>query len=398
MNIFEKIIYPTSLKNFTTNYYEEKPLFVPGGIKDILNPFKKNDLEQLLWLNEQKLRKIVRVNKSGSYVQPPHHASGKDIFRWCVDQYSTGNTLIVNGIDHLSIDIARVTREMEAITHCKIAANAFMTPNGSKGFLPHFDTHDVFVFQLEGEKIWDLYDKRINYPVDRQIHMIDQKTLGEPSVSYRLKAGDLLYVPRGMVHGPHTLKEYDSLHITMGFRPIRWKDYLISMVDIISEDHPALRKTAVFADTFLPEAALNLAIHELQENLSSKKYKAVALDRLQEKFVSQLRPLPGKHIEMASAKYVIDESTLLLRRKEAICHVAENSETVSIQFPGIGISSDDDLHPGSVQAPLIAGGVFRFIANSNDPFTIKELPDILTVDTKITLVNKLLREGLLILV
>ena len=32
-----------------------------------------------------------------------------------------------------------------------------LTPEGAQGFDPHFDTHEVFVLQVEGHKHWRLY-------------------------------------------------------------------------------------------------------------------------------------------------------------------------------------------------------------------------------------------------
>ena len=41
-----------------------------------------------------------------------------------------------------------------------VQANAYVTPPQSQGFDDHYDVHDVFVLQVEGEKRW-----RIHAPV-----------------------------------------------------------------------------------------------------------------------------------------------------------------------------------------------------------------------------------------
>lgn len=38
--------------------------------------------------------------------------------------------------------------------------NPYLTPPGSQGFAPHYDEIEVFLLQLEGSKIWILYEPR----------------------------------------------------------------------------------------------------------------------------------------------------------------------------------------------------------------------------------------------
>ena len=35
--------------------------------------------------------------------------------------------------------------------------NAYITPESSRGFDPHYDVHDVFVLQVDGEKHWRVH-------------------------------------------------------------------------------------------------------------------------------------------------------------------------------------------------------------------------------------------------
>ena len=40
----------------------------------------------------------------------------------------------------------------------QIGVNVYLTPKGSQTFPVHVDEHDVFVLQVQGEKIWRLYE------------------------------------------------------------------------------------------------------------------------------------------------------------------------------------------------------------------------------------------------
>lgn len=399
MSVLSRLIAPVSEDEFFSNYYERKclhlgdrdPNAVYSGFPDV------EGFEQLLWQHEYKLRQSLRVNKGGKYLKIPHHASGKDVFRWALERFNEGYTLILNGTDHISLDIARVARAIESETFGKVAANAFFTPAENRGFLPHFDTHDVFVLQLAGSKHWYIYDQRINLPVDRQIRLLDQNTVGEPIEKYELLAGDLLYVPRGLVHGAFTASN-PSLHITMGYRPMRWSDYLSALVGVVAEECDALRSSVRPRELCLDDEAFETIFSKFTDHVRSPRVRQGALDRVGEAFLAQLRPLPGGHLKALNDSKKIAESTMVFRRDNTPCEVFENDTSVRIQFPGVGLASSDNLKPGAVSAPLSAGGAIRYMATTNSPFCACDLPKILSKDSRIALVRKLVEEGLLVLV
>jgi len=390
------LLEPISAESFFNDYYEKKPLHLsdrkPSQVYPCLPEVEK--FEELLWRNEEKLRRVLRVNKGGRYVPLPHPSQGKSLFRWSVDQFSSGSTLILNGVDTMSNSIARITRAIEVEFGGKVAANAFFTPSEQQGFLPHFDTHDVFVLQLAGRKTWPLYDRRIDLPIDRQIYLVDQSTVEEPTGVFDLEPGDLLYVPRGTIHGPHTTNSY-SLHITMGFRPLRWVDYFSSLIQIVAEGNPLFRRSVLETsdDEFHRQATELSKI--LSDLTSAPRNRKLAIERLNQTFNAQLRPLPGGHFMNSICTANIDEDTVLIRRRESACHIYENQDSVRIQFPGIGLATDEDLQPGCIEAPLMAGGIFRWIAKSTSPFTVKDLPKGLSPESQLEILRELTRNGLL---
>lgn len=392
-----RILAPITEEHFFSEYYEKKPLHVNGRDSfDVYRGFPGfEEFEEILWQQESRLRQSLRVNKQGQYQQIPHHASGKDVFRWAIEKLSEGCTLILNGTDHMSLPVAKVARAIESETLGKVAANTFFTPAGSRGFLPHFDTHDVFVLQVAGQKHWHLFDQRIELPVDRQIHLIDQASVGDASYKFVLEAGDLLYVPRGLVHGAFT-EDQHSLHLTMGFRPLRWADYLTSLVAIASENDPWLRQSIRPREFCLEDKPHAEAMSALSRAAKSLKRRREAMDRATEGFFSQLRPVPGGHLKAIEEAETVGIDTLVQKRRHTPCHVYEVGNEVRIQFPGVGLASDEDLHPGAVSAPISAGGALRFIANSAGTFCASDLPTGLSEASRCEIIKKLLREGLLV--
>lgn len=395
--VLDALLQPLGVGAFFDTCYEREPQRLTGRkVTDVYRGFPDLEgFEELLWRHEDRLRRVLRVNKEGRYYEPPHRAQGKDVFRWAVDRFADGCTLILNGTDHLSVAVARVTRAIEVEIGGKVAANAFLTPAGSRGFLPHFDTHDVFVLQLHGSKVWRLYDRRVDLPVDRQIHLIDQSTLGPHQYEFQLQPGDLLYVPRGTVHGPYTT-DSASLHLTMGYRPLRWCDYLSALLGVAVESDVTLRESLRPSSLEHIGAQLPHRLDVVLRAAGSPMVRRLAMERFQEGFTAQLRPLPGEHMRSALRSAEVTPDTPVRRRSEALCHVHEVGDRVRIQFPGVGIVGDGDLHPGSIEAPLSAGGALRQIAGSTAAFTARDLPPLLTLESRLTLVRRLVREGLLV--
>mgnify|MGYP003655204168 CR=1 FL=1 len=396
MSFFEELLDPITTDEFFDCFYEKKPLLVTGKSSQERFPGFPciEGMEEILWAQEEKLRRVLRVNRQGSYVALPHPSHGKSLFRWAIDQFLGGCTLILNGTDTMSLPIARVARDIETRFSGKVAANAFFTPANQQGFLAHFDTHDVFILQLDGTKVWPIFDQRIELPIDRQIYLVDQKTVGDPVCTFLLSPGDLLYVPRGFLHGPYTLDEH-SLHITMGFRPNRWADYLAALVQVVAENDPLFRSSIPSRDDQF-QSELTRVLGRFANLASSRRSSRLAGERIAETLNALLRPLPGQHILAGKFADKVAATTLVVKRTESPCHVYEVDDLVRIQFPGIGLATDQDLQPGCIEAPLSAGGCLRFVARTEAPFTAEDLPDAITVESRLNLVKLLVRNGLLV--
>ena len=56
-------------------------------------------------------------------------------------------------------------RSMEREFSCRFQCNIYVTPGGSaQGLKTHYDTHDVFVLQIEGTKHWASTTRRSSGP------------------------------------------------------------------------------------------------------------------------------------------------------------------------------------------------------------------------------------------
>lgn len=92
-----------------------------------------------------------------------------------------------------------------------------LTPANSQGFAPHYDDIEAFVLQIEGKKLWRIYEPRSRVetlPRESSGNFAENE-LGVCVFERVLEAGDLLYFPRGWIHQANTIDNQHSLHITL---------------------------------------------------------------------------------------------------------------------------------------------------------------------------------------
>ena len=171
-----------------------------------------------------------------------------------------GATMVLNRIDIFSPVVSDICLEIGQFVGAQASANAY----GSFGEEPatnvHWDTHDVFVVQLVGSKHWKLYEPTHPLPISTQIsnhrrHEVPESTYLEDY----LRAGDVLYVPRGWWHRVTPVGE--TLHLTVAVHTPLLLDYLIWAAANRLPDHLELRRSLLGRDDDAARvAAANAAI------------------------------------------------------------------------------------------------------------------------------------------
>ena len=74
--------------------------------------------------------------------------------------FADGATLVLQGLHRTWEPLLDFSQQLAADLGHPNQVNAYVTPPQSTGFSDHYDVHDVFVLQVEGEKRW-----RIRPPV-----------------------------------------------------------------------------------------------------------------------------------------------------------------------------------------------------------------------------------------
>jgi hypothetical protein len=169
-------------------------------------------------------------------------------------RFDAGATLVISQFHELHPPLMRFCRGLEQAFLHGVQANIYLTPPGAQGFRAHYDTHDVLVLQVSGDKQWRVWPGQpLPAPTRRTPWANQVSPQGEPEL-LTLRPGDSLYIPRGVMHDA-SAQEGDeaSLHITVGFMEPSWAQALRLALDALEESDPAFR--AAFPSWRLAEEA-----------------------------------------------------------------------------------------------------------------------------------------------
>jgi bifunctional lysine-specific demethylase and histidyl-hydroxylase NO66 len=275
----------------------------PAGFTDLLSPDAVDEL-----LSRRGLRTpFVRVAKQGTVLPPARYTgsggAGAEIGDQVIDDkimqlYADGATLVLQGLHRIWPPIVDFTRRLSTELRQPLQVNAYLTPAGSQGFATHYDTHDVFVLQVDGTKRWRIHPPVLPDPLERQAwggraDEVGATAEGAPALDVVLAPGDALYLPRGWLHSAQALGER-SLHLTVGVRALTRYALVEELLGLAAED-ARLRATLPFgldvADADALEPELTETVEALREWLLTADPAAVA-ERLRVRSWPSARPAP----------------------------------------------------------------------------------------------------------
>lgn len=383
----KQLLDPLSPDTFFEGYWEKCPLVLQSRPQHYYaDLFSLNQLDRVL-LQARPYPPDIRVvcNQKDllpdSYINSDRSLNLNQIYK----AYHEGHTLILNGIQQFHGELAAFCRHLQHLLNHVVVTNLYLSPANSQGLMAHYDTHDVFVLQVEGSKHWRIYNPIQPLPLLGSFQPVIPSThLGEPLQSITLQPGDLLYIPRGFIHEAETTDTF-SLHLTIGVYPSQWIDLIYQSLVAVSLQDMRFRQALPvgFLDQKDAELHMRQTFQALLETLLQKGQVEDGLAALDERLIHQMAPVPDAHFTQLNTLNTIGLDTVIIRRRHMRCRAVERYTSAVIQFPGNTISGARRIYPA-----------FCFIAE-NETFVIQELPDILSDDDKITLVQRLIRGGLL---
>ena len=276
--------------------------------------------------------------------------------------FDDGATVVLQGLHRSWPPLTRLVRSLELSLGHPCQANAYLTPPGSQGFALHSDTHDVFVLQTHGTKLWEVHDEA-----------------GPREV--RLEPGTSMYLPTGTPHAARA-QQSASLHVTIGINRITWREALTRAVARMLDD-------AAYGEP-LPAGYLenptSLA-EEVSDRLRTLSTAVAGADpdaivsAESHRFLTTRNPelRGGLHDRLAD----IGDDTELARRETVPCALVPDGDRLRV------LLGDHELRvPARLRAPLEHVAAHRTVRP-------RELAGWLDEDSRLVLTRRLVREGLL---
>jgi bifunctional lysine-specific demethylase and histidyl-hydroxylase NO66 len=282
--------------------------------------------------------------------------------------FHEGATIALEGLHRYWEPLADFCRDLEVTLGHRLQVNAYITPPGAKGFDVHRDDHDVFVLQVSGTKHWLVHDGE---DVDNVL------------IDASLERGDSLYIPMGFPHAA-TTGVGSSAHLTVGILTHHSIDVLREITKL-AEDEPSFQQRLDLGSTSdLPKlrALVERHVEDLQTWLDKLDVDDVT-ERLARRILSTAQPILRGQLSQLDLLPTIDESSMLARRRGAICVVRRKDRGLRI------LLADREL-----EMPLELAGAMEHIA-IRERFRTHELHSFLDPQSALVLVRRLVREGLL---
>jgi ribosomal protein L16 Arg81 hydroxylase len=157
---------------------------------------------------------------------------GQANFDVVAESLRRGATVRVRGVEKFDPQLGALLKGIEGFLAGQCDGNVYLTPPRGMGFPPHFDVTDVFVVQCAGKKHWKIHDR---YAGMTELPLADagwEPGRFEPESTprdFELNRGDVLYVPRGVMHSAHC-SDRESMHLTIGLAPLTVADLLHSLI------------------------------------------------------------------------------------------------------------------------------------------------------------------------
>jgi lysine-specific demethylase/histidyl-hydroxylase NO66 len=226
---------------FASQYWGQQPLLSPAddlpasGFTELLDAQAIDEL-----VSKRGLRTpFLRVAKNGATLADRTFTAPGGVGAGIADQvsddklvrlFADGSTLVLQALHRVWPPILEFCQRLAAELGHPVQANAYVTPPQNQGFSAHYDVHDVFVLQIEGEKRWRIHRPIFESPLrdqpwaDRKAH-VEKQAQEPPLIEALLRPGDCLYLPRGYLHAATALGGV-STHLTLGVHV--WTRYALA--------------------------------------------------------------------------------------------------------------------------------------------------------------------------
>jgi mannose-6-phosphate isomerase-like protein (cupin superfamily) len=281
--------------------------------------------------------------------------------------YREGATLILNQAHRAIPALSLACRELFAELGFPARANIYITPPNSQGFSWHADDHEILILAISGRKSFYL------------------RPAGGETVEVDLRAGDLLYLPRGLVHQARS-SSVPAVHLSMGLKPL-YGFHLVEELAVLARQNPDFQ-------TIVPDRAASRGEKETFEKEFSRRLLRLIEETSGEMLAGrcararvdgQSTGWPGRFRDLLRLDEMTGES-IIAARTGIVTLFEEDEKNVHVSFAGKHLTV-----PKFLKLSLE-----RILEGS--PVAIREIPGLIPPQGKVEFTRPLVESGLVSIV
>jgi ribosomal protein L16 Arg81 hydroxylase len=381
-----RLVEPISPRAFFDEYWERKPLLVAREQRDYFGSLLTlADIDRVISTYGLSHPDIQITNKARDVrLEEYTYPTGLIDVARLYQQFADGGTIILPQLHNRLPALASLCRSMEREMSIRFQTNIYFTPRNAQGFKAHFDSHDVFVLQIHGTKRWALYDTPVQLPFRGQAFDPEVNKPGNVTMEFALNPGDMVYVPRGVMHDANT-GDGESLHITLGVLNTSWTDLLLESLAMVGLKDPDFRRSLPvgFANAEFDRGEARATFKKLLTRVAELADFDAAMDHFADDLVNTRHTLLPGQLEQIRRLPQLSLETRLGVRPSLLYKFEDRGESIALVCYGSAFTF-----------PKFTEEALRF-ALAHEDFAVRELPGAIDENGKMVLAKRLVREGVL---
>lgn len=199
------------MKNIIDRVNEDKPFYEKNVINDL---FSWQELENLLNMRPFVSSSRFVMTKDDEY-KWPMQSWLSDVNTWpptIIDKVIREDVCYLSDCSRVNKKINNICKSIEEKWNYPTDAHiyfSFKTGKNSKGFSKHWDYNSNIIIQIDGQTNFKIWNKKVKEG-NRQIKIEE-----EPMMDVILNPGDVIFIPKFMVHQAISLSKRLSISFPM---------------------------------------------------------------------------------------------------------------------------------------------------------------------------------------
>ena len=266
-----------SADTFMRRYWQKKPLLIRQAVAGIAPMLSRQQLFALAESEEVESRLVIQDSTSGRWRMRAGPLARRSLPSLKQSHWS----LLVQGVDLHNDSVAALRDQFRFIPDARLddVMISYATHQGGVG--PHFDSYDVFLLQVHGQRRWRIsQQKDLSLRDDTPLKILRHF---KPEETWVLEPGDMLYLPPHCAHEGVAVGE--CMTYSMGFKAqspeALAQELLPRMADLQTFEASALyrdpRQAATLHPARIPEQLQVFAHQALKQILLQKQASQLAL-------------------------------------------------------------------------------------------------------------------------